>query len=235
MGSGEFEPWAEEVDRWLLERTTNGDGTVLILPTASAPEGDSVFDMWADMGLTHYGRLGIPAEVVPIKTKNDADRPEHARRLERASMAFFSGGNPAYLASVLSGSAFWLALLDAMERGLAYGGCSGGVACLGEVAPDSSVTDFAAQNFWRPGLGLFPELWVAPHWDALDTFVPGIRDFIVQSVPADGRLLALDEWTAIVGDGRDWTVLGSGGAHLMQTGDWRRAGSGESFTAALIP
>ena len=38
LGSGEWQPWTDEVDRWLLERTT-GDGTVLVLPTASAPEG----------------------------------------------------------------------------------------------------------------------------------------------------------------------------------------------------
>src|SRR2546425_4751050 len=95
LGSGEFEPWTEPVDRWLLERAT-GDGTVLILPAASAPEGDGVFDMWANMGLTHYGRLGIPAEVVPLKTREDAERPELTERVSSASMVYFSGGNPAY-------------------------------------------------------------------------------------------------------------------------------------------
>src|SRR5207247_11167709 len=64
LGSGEFEPWTAEVDRWLLERTI-GSGRVLILPTASAPEGDAVFNRWGDMGLAHYEELGIPAEVVP--------------------------------------------------------------------------------------------------------------------------------------------------------------------------
>src|SRR5262245_49941284 len=103
LGSGEFEPWTEEVDRWTLERAT-GDGTVLILPAASAPEGDSVFDMWADMGLKHFGRLRIPAEVVPLKTREDADRPEMAARLSTASLAYFSGGNPAYLATMLLGT-----------------------------------------------------------------------------------------------------------------------------------
>ena len=30
LGSGEFEPWTDDVDHWLLDRAT-GDGTVLIL------------------------------------------------------------------------------------------------------------------------------------------------------------------------------------------------------------
>ncbi len=29
LGAGEFEPWSEAVDRWVLERT-DGDGRVLI-------------------------------------------------------------------------------------------------------------------------------------------------------------------------------------------------------------
>ena len=128
LGSGEFEPWTEPVDRWLLDRAT-GDGTVLILPTASAPEGDRVFTMWADMGLAHYGRLGIASEVVPMKTREDADRPEFAGMLERASIVYFSGGNPAYLATVLRESRFWNDLIRRLDQGLAYTGCSAGMAC----------------------------------------------------------------------------------------------------------
>jgi hypothetical protein len=38
LGTGEFQPWSEPVDRRLVEEA-DGDGRVLILPTASAPEG----------------------------------------------------------------------------------------------------------------------------------------------------------------------------------------------------
>jgi cyanophycinase-like exopeptidase len=100
LGSGEFEPWTEEVDRWLLDRAS-GDGSVLILPAASAPEGDEVFNRWAEMGLRHYEGLGIPAEVLQLKTKDDAQRADMSSRLDEASVAYFSGGNPAYLAAVL--------------------------------------------------------------------------------------------------------------------------------------
>jgi cyanophycinase-like exopeptidase len=229
LGSGEFQPWTEEVDRWLLDRAT-GDGTVLILPAASAPEGDSVFEMWANMGLTHYGRLGIPAEVVPLKRRKDAERPQLATRLSSASMAYFSGGNPAYLAGILRGTAFWSELLSAMARGMAYAGCSAGIACLGEVAPDSAVRDFASKEIWKPGLRLFPRTQFGPHWDALDTYLPGIRRIIVSSVPAGWRLVAIDENTAMVGDGTQWHVAGAGGVHLWEDGEWRDFAAGEAFT-----
>jgi cyanophycinase-like exopeptidase len=229
LGSGEFEPWTEAVDRWLLDRAT-GDGTVLILPAASAPEGDSVFDRWADMGLAHYASLGIPAEVLQLKTRSDASRPEFAERLSSASMAYLSGGNPAYLAAILSGTPFWSELLAALGRGMAYTGCSAGIACLGELAVDSSVRDFTSEELWKPGLRLFPRTQFGPHWDALDTYVPGLRQRFIAAVPEEWRLLGIDERTAVTGDGSDWLVLGSGGAHLRTGGEWRSFPAGERFT-----
>lgn len=232
LGSGEFEPWTEEVDRWLLEQAS-GDGSVLILPAASAPEGDQVFNRWGDMGLGHYERLGIPAEVLPLKSKEDARRSELAARLETASIAYFSGGNPAYLSSVLSGSRFWAELLRAMERGLAYVGCSAGVACLGDVVPDSAVLDFSSADMWKPGLGFFPNLFLGPHWDAMNTYMPGLQDLFVGAIPPGDRLLAIDERTAVVGNGTEWRVMGNGGASLLDDGSWLSFRSGQTFAATF--
>jgi cyanophycinase len=232
LGSGEFEPWTEEVDRWLLERTTGG-GRVLILPTASAPEGDAVFKRWGDMGLAHYEDLGVPAEVLPLKGRADASHPELIAKLDDASVVYFSGGNPAFLASTLVDTPFWQAVLDGLDTGKAYTGCSAGIAALGEVAPDSTSNDPTSAHFWRPGLGLFPGLYFGPHWDALDVYVPGLRAMILASVPKDARMLAIDERTAVVGDGTEWSVMGAGAAHILEGGEWREYPTGSSFTAPL--
>ncbi len=232
LGSGEFEPWTEEVDRWLLDRAS-GDGSVLILPLASAPEGDEVFDRWSNMGLTHYESLGIAAEVLPLKTRTDTDRSDLAARLDTASVAYFSGGNPAYLAGALSASRFWARLLHEMDRGMAYVGCSAGVACLGDVVPDSTVLDFTSPELWKPGLGLFPKLFLGPHWDALNAYVPGLQELFIAAVPPGHRLLAIDERTAVVGDGTEWQVMGNGGASLMERGSWQTFRPGQSFEATF--
>ena len=225
LGSGEFEPWSADVDRWLLERAT-GDGRVLILPTASAAEGDDVFAMWASKGLAHYEGLGIAAEVVPLRTRADAGRAELAGMLAGASVAYFSGGNPAYLSAVLRGSAFWEALVAERARGMAYVGCSAGVACLGDLAPDSGAGSFD-HELWKPGLGVFPGLWFGPHWDALDSFVPGLVEFIIASVPAGQTLVGIDEDTALVGQDDVWSVAGTGGVHLYRDGEWRHRAPGD--------
>ena len=232
LGSGEFEPWSEEVDRWMLARVANRDGAVLILPTASAPEGNGVFDRWADMGLDHFRRLEVPAEVLPVKTRADASRPDLVARLEGAAYVYFSGGNPAYLAGVLRDTPFWAAVRTGIDAGLGYAGCSAGIASLGEVAPDSARGDLD-DDIWQPGLRLFPNVQFGPHWDMLDAFVPGLRAIIEANVPMDQVLFAVDERTAAVGDGAGWTVKGLGSVHLREDGTWRAWSHGESFATSI--
>jgi len=229
VGSGEFEPWAEAADRCLLDRARKGDGRVLILPTASAPDGDAVFEEWCEKGLEHFGRLGIKAEAVRLRTRVDANDPALIARLRRASMVYFSGGNPAYLAKTLAGTDFWRSLRSAMQRGLGYAGCSAGAACLSPTTPDSSVEGLIPELL-KPGLNVFPSISIAPHWDALESFLPGLTDFFIASVPAGRTLLGIDETTAIVGDGVDWTVYGKGAAHLRENDIWRHFPDRSSFS-----
>ncbi|MGH2662107.1 MAG: Type 1 glutamine amidotransferase-like domain-containing protein [Actinomycetota bacterium] len=236
LGSGEFEPWAAEADRWLLDRAT-GDGSVLLLPMASAPEGDEVFDRWGQMGLDHYRGMGVRAEILPLKTREDAEREDLAGRLSDASEVFFSGGNPAFLTASLRDTTFWRRLVQELDRGLAYGGCSAGVAVLGEVVPDSRHLIPGATSFpddlWSPGLGLFPRVTFSPHWDTVETFYPGARGRIEAAVPKGSRLVGLDERTAMLGDGREWTVVGDGAVYVLEDGRWTSFPAGTSFTADL--
>lgn len=228
LGSGEFEAWEEPVDRWLLARARVGDGRVLILPTASAHEGDAVFDGWAAKGLEDYGRLGIPSEVVPLRTRVDAFDASIVATLDRASLVFFSGGNPARMAAILDGTPFWSRLVAGLADGLAYAGCSAGAACLVDLTPDSDV-DPRNAALWKPGLRLFADVMLIPHWDALDSYADGLTDLVVRSRGPGVTLLGIDEETAMVGDGACWTVTGRGAVHLLGDGTSSSHGSSESF------
>jgi cyanophycinase len=230
LGSGEFEPWHEPADRWLLERST-GDGSVLILPTASAPEGDDVFRAWGEKGLAHYRGMGIPAEVLELRTRDDADRSELAERLGRASVLFVSGGNPAYVAATLAGSPLWARLRDRLEDGLSYAGCSAGVACLTDPTFDSSSRSPGRMS--AEGLGYVTQARFAPHWDVVDGWFPGARALIEASVPDGLSLVGLDETTAMVGDGTTWHVIGRGGVHVFRAGSWVTFSSGDRFELPL--
>lgn len=230
LGSGEFEPWSEVADRWLLAHAT-GDGRVVILPTASSREGDDVFDEWGRKGLEHFASLGLEAEVLPVRTRDDADRPDLAATLEDASVVYLSGGNPAHLSEVLRGTAVWAALLRGLDRGMGYAGCSAGVACLTETTYDSDSDDFEA--IFRPGLGIVRDALFGPHWNMIDTWVPGATEFIVSSVGDGHVFVGIDEDTAMLGDGERWQVRGRGRVHVRVDGSFVRYGEGESFELPL--
>jgi len=209
LGSGEFLPWAREVDAWCAENATAPSERVLILPTASAPEGDEVFEHWGGMGAAHYTALGLSPQVLPLKTRADADRAELVDAVADSRLIFFSGGNPGYLATTLRDTPFWEAVLDAIAHGTALGGCSAGATAVGTTAPDvTSALTSVDDVVWVPGLPLFTRAIVPTHFDAVDTFFPGLRQIIFDSRPADQILFGVDEDTAACGDGAEWTVLG---------------------------
>ncbi|HJR98217.1 MAG TPA: Type 1 glutamine amidotransferase-like domain-containing protein [Actinomycetota bacterium] len=230
LGSGEFDPWSEVADRFLLE-TSTGDGRVVILPTASSLEGDDVFDGWGARGLEHFAALGVPAEVLPVRSREDAGRADLAERLDGASIVYLSGGNPSHLADVLRDTVVWAAVVSGLARGMGYAGCSAGVACLTETTFDSDSDDL--DSIFKPGLGLVRRTLFGPHWDIVDTWVPGASGSIVSSVAPGDVFVGIDEETAMLGDGRGWQVSGRGSVHVHVDGSFVHHRDGARFELPL--
>ncbi len=209
LGSGEFLPWAREVDSWAAEHASAPSDRALILPTASAPEGDDVFDNWAGMGAKHFTSIGLAPVVLPLKTRADASRAELVDQVAGARYIFFSGGNPGYLATTLRETPFWDAVLDAIAHGTAFGGCSAGATAVGANAPDVTSSTVSMDDLiFVPGLPLFTRAVLPTHFDMVESFFPGLREFILDTRPPDNYLFGIDEDTAACGDGETWTVMG---------------------------
>ena len=205
-GSGEFLPWSTPIDDWCLERSAIPGDRVVILPTASAPEGDDAFSRWARMGIDHYEQRGLRPEVLDVRARADAEREDIAARIDGARLIFFSGGNPGFLAETLAGTRLWRAVHEAVSNGVALAGCSAGAVFLGVRAPD--VRDGPSKIRWVDGVRLLSLAFIAPHFDLLDTYQPGLRDRMVGACPPGCMLVGIDEDTAFCGDGEEWTVLG---------------------------
>jgi len=223
LGSGEFEAWSADVERLALADAV-GDGSVLILPTASASEGDEVFDRWASMGLAHYAEAGVPAEVLSVKVRDDAYRADLVERAERASMVYFSGGKPTKLAGVLRDSPLLAAIRRAMNGGAVYAGCSAGAM----VASRERNAEGRGGTSWLFGLGLVPHVSFGVHWDRAAR-IPGVQWWLTSRIPDDTWFVGIDEQTAILGDGERWTVHGRGGVAVRHEGELSRVASGGSF------
>jgi len=207
LGSGEFEAWTHEVESEALA-AASGDGRVVILPTASATEGEAVFDRWGRMGLDHYAERGVPADVVPVRTRDDAFRGDLAERIRGASIVYFSGGKPQYLAEVMDGTPCRAAVRDLMDRGGVYAGCSAG-AMVASRSRAQRASRPRRGTGWLFGMGLVPHATFGVHWDRVRR-IPGAGMFLTARIGDDAWFIGIDERTAILGDGERWEVHGLG-------------------------
>ena len=233
FGSGEFLPWAGDVDGSLASSSGRSGGRVLVVPTASAPEGDAVFQRWGTMGIEHYRELGYEAEVVDLKVREDASRPQVVAMLAEASLVFFSGGNPAHLVRTLVDTPFWAALTAEIDAGCAMAGSSAGIGFLGVTTIDSVAAVLGLPDIIVPGTGYFNAVF-GPHWDAMEGWHPGSQAMMMAAAPADLAFLGVDENTAVVGDGTRWEVRGLGTATVRPPGSEPFVvANGGSFDLAL--
>lgn len=227
LGSGEFLDWTSQIDHELVSGSINPSGSVLVVPTASAPEGDGVFNRWGKLGLDHFQALNISAKVLPLKTKADANNPKLVKKLETASLVYFSGGNPAYVVSVLKNSMFWKALTKAINDGLSFAGCSAGATMLGAKTIDSKVEKLSPKLF-TAGLGYFPNLFIAPHFDQFENYLPGFTDYLLKTTKGTG-VMGIDEDTAALSESELFKVYGSGSVHLTRSNKTLAFRAGQFF------
>ena len=110
VGAGEFLPAMAAFDADLLASTGRARPRVAILPTASYPDGEDVFQRWAAMGVAHFAALGAEVEPVLVRDRAEADDPGAAQAVGEADLIYLSGGKPGYLLSALAAAAVGRAL-----------------------------------------------------------------------------------------------------------------------------
>ena len=200
VGSGEFLAPIEALDRLLLARL-HETPRVVILPTASAPDGRGVPERWGRMGVEHFTRLGAVAESVMVLTRADAESQTLANHIARANVVYLSGGKPDYLLQTLRGTACWQAIEGVFASGGIVVGCSAGAMTLSEYLLN-------VPQFWRtrPGLGLAPGIMVIPHFDEIPSWLTGVVSLTARKVTVVG----IEGSTALVGSLQNWEVFGRG-------------------------
>src|SRR5262245_13099392 len=132
VGSGEFIESMRSVDALLLDRIGGArQARVVIIPTASAPDGPQVMARWVALGRTHFAGIGDDVEAAPIATCADAEDPTLVARIAAANVVYFSGGKPGFLLSTLRDTHAWDAVRAVYDRGGVVAGCSAGAMILG--------------------------------------------------------------------------------------------------------
>ena len=205
VGAGEFLPAMAEFDLGLLAATARSRPRVVVLPTASYPDGEEVFQRWAAMGVEHFGTLGAEVEPVLVRNRIDADDAANVQAIGEADLVYLSGGRSDYLLSTLAGTGVGRALADAHARGAVLAGCSAGAMVLAERQFDFRRRFLPWPLRWRFGLGFVSGAAVIPHYDGLPEPVTAL---MALQAPRGAAVLGLDEGTAVVGRDGSWQVHG---------------------------
>ncbi len=217
VGSGEYLPPIESLDRELISRLP-APARVVCLPTAAGTEGPERIAYWSSLGVDHFTRLGVAAEAVPVIDRASADDPALATVIAEANLIYLSGGKPDYLHRTLAGSLAWEAIQAVLTGGGLLAGCSAGAMVLGEK--------FFGFPGWKPGFNFLPGATILPHFDEIpQAMVKSMRALMGKST----TLLGIEGNTALVGNGEQYEVLGSGGVTV-----WTRAGK-TRYTRGLLP
>lgn len=211
VGSGEYLPVMEEVDRYLLTSLNVNTPQVVCIPTAAGQEGDESVNRWSRMGVDHFRRLGADVQALQIINKKTADDEQYQAILEGADLIYFSGGNPQYLFETLNGSRAWSAMQKAWMNGAVYAGCSAGAMILSKRIPSFRLAGTLE------GFGIVPAKFIIPHFDA----IPGIWKPLVMALKGQLKkgecMIGVDENTALVGQlGDEWKVMGKGKVYVFR-------------------
>lgn len=228
VGSGEYLPAMETVDRALLDAAPRQSGTILLVPAASGLE-PGMPDEWNRRGVEHFGGMGYAVEGLPIVTHEDSDSDRFVAQARAARMIYFSGGNPSHLLETLSGTPFWEAVLDAYTDGAVLAGCSAGAMVLASHL--QTLRGPLGQN--AEALGIVPNSVIVPHFDRVESYRPGMIDGLRASRPAGTRLIGVDEITALTFVNDGWRVLGQKGVLVVDDQGERRYSAGDKV--ALPP
>lgn len=213
-------------DAGLLAATGRARPRVAILPTASYPDGEAVFQRWAAMGVDHFGGLGADVEPVLVRDRSEADDPAAVQAIGEADLIYLSGGKPAHLMLALDGSAVGRAIEASHRRGAVLAGCSAGAVVLAGHTFDFRVRVLPWLLRWRTGLGFVPGASVVPHYDAWPEPVCALIAF---QAPRGSVVLGIDEGTAAVGRDGAWQVHGRSRVTVWRRRRRDRYREGEAF------
>lgn len=225
VGSGEFLPPIQPLDRQLLAKV-QGVPRVVVLPTASAPDGAGVPERWATMGVVHFGTLGAQVEPVMLLTREDAENPAIVEKIARANFVYFSGGKPRYLLETLQDTAVWKTILALYKSGGIIAGCSAGAMVMG-----AELFDFP--KFWRtiPALNLAAGLIIIPHFDE----IPRIMLGTIAHTHQKATIVGIDGSTALVSHEGRWQVYGRGSVTVFEEQEQIRYTEGQEVRLPLAP
>jgi len=135
---------------------------IVAIPTAS--EEPDTGSYYLELFRDEYGCTNV--EVLDIKTRDDASRPDYADLAANARGIFFSGGDQNRITRALQDTPVGTAIATAFARGEVIGGTSAGTACQSAlmITGEGDFSVIRANSVeLAPGFGFFRGVIVDQH------------------------------------------------------------------------
>jgi cyanophycinase len=203
----------KEGDKVILRAVAErlGGGALVLATIASrAPEGyfESYQKAFADLGVDQLRELYVD-------DRGEAHDPDKLALFDGAAGVFFSGGDQLRISSQIGDTPIEKRIREIWRRGGVLAGTSAGASVMSDtmmVRGSSSETHRIGDLQMAPGLGLVRDVIIDQHF-AERGRIGRLLGAVAQSPRVLG--LGIDEDTALILDGHDFTVIGSGGVYVV--------------------
>lgn len=193
-------------------RLAGGNQARLLVLTAATLEPQRVGALYrqvfAGLGAAEVG-------VLDINERLQAEDPMLVRLVENCSGVFFTGGDQLRITSLIGGTALFHALVDSYRRGVVIAGTSAGASVMSStmIVDGSGDKELAAGAVrLAAGLNLISDVVIDQHFAQR-----GRLGRLLAAVAQNPYVLGIgiDENTAMVVDGPEFEVIGSGTVSIL--------------------
>lgn len=184
----------------------------LVLATIASHEPEGYLEKYQQS----FADLGV-GEVTELYVEDRMEAGDEAKlkALDEVEAVFFSGGDQLRITSQIGGTPIFDRVMDIYRNGGVIAGTSAGASMMSDtmLVKGSSRTSFRVGDVrMAPGLGLLPNVIIDQHFAER-----GRIGRLIGAVSQNPRELGIgiDEDTAIVVQGDEFRVIGSGAVYLV--------------------
>lgn len=202
-----------EGDREILREVARRipDGRLLLATVAShEPEGylENYQKAFADLGVSDIRELYI-------ENREEATHPDKLAELDDLHALFFSGGDQLRITSQIGDTPIYERVHEIFRTGGLIAGTSAGASVMSDtmlIKGKNKASSRIGDHRLAPGLGLIPNVIIDQHFAER-----GRIGRLIGAVSQNPRVLGLgiDENTAIVVEGTQFRVIGSGAVYVV--------------------
>ena len=184
----------------------------LVVATIASEIPDDYFEEYQRT----FSKLGIDiVSHLYIEDRSESADPEKLKLLDNMHALFFSGGDQLRISSQIGDTPFETRIVEIFKNGGVIAGTSAGASVMGEVMlirGANSESHRIGDLHMAPGLRLIRDVIIDQHFAER-----GRIGRLLGAVALNPRILGIgiDEDTAIIVQGRKFSVLGSGAVYVV--------------------